>query len=52
MEGAYSLKACQDTLLTFENHFLEEEMTFSDLFEDSGVGGGGAVQVPRQSQAP
>ena len=23
--------------MTFENHCLEEEMTFSDLFEDSGV---------------
>jgi hypothetical protein len=25
--------------LTFENHWLEEEMTFGDPFEDSGVVG-------------
>ena len=30
-------KAGQDTLWTFENHCLEEEMPFGDPFEDSGV---------------
>ena len=30
-------KACQDTLLTFENLCLEEEMTFGDPLEDCGV---------------
>ena len=28
---------CQDTLSTFENHCLAEELSFGDPFEDSGV---------------
>ena len=35
--GQIHSKACQDTLLTFGNHCLEEEMTFGDPFEDSSV---------------
>ena len=37
--GSIHSKACQDTPLTFEDHCLEEEITFGDPFEDSGVAG-------------
>ena len=35
--GSIHSKACQDTLLTFENLCLEEEVPFGDPFEDSVV---------------
>ena len=37
LEWVNPLKCVSKTLLTFEAHCLEEEITFGDLFEDSGV---------------